>query len=85
MNNTEITQYKDSTALGRFNKVLFAPAMQMYINDVLRDKSSPFISNIASMFNSNPTLHECDPSSIIFAGLKATELNLPLNSELGYA
>ena len=84
VNSTSVKKYKENTALGRFNNVLFSESMQEYISDTLRDKRGK-IADLCSIVSNNPKLQECDPSSIIFSWLKSVELGLSLNSNLGLA
>jgi recombination protein RecT len=85
-NENELMQYSKDTALGRFNATLFNHKMQNYISDALKDESirNSFINNLTALVSNNSNLQNCEPSSIIFASLQATTLDLPLNNSLGY-
>ena len=47
-------------------------------------RSSQFIANLVSAVSSNPTLGECDQTSIVSAALQAESLHFPINNSLGY-
>lgn len=48
-------------------------------------KKSSFVNNLVALVSNNVKLQECEPMTIMFAGLKATALDLPLDPNLGYA
>ena len=52
------------------------------INDEKR--RNQFIANIVSAVSTNPTLQECDKTSIVAAALQAEALHFPINNSLGY-
>ncbi len=64
---------------------LKAPNTSKFLDDILKDKKGDFVSNMISITDSNPTLQQCNPNDLIKVALNATALNLPLNSNLGYA
>ena len=45
---------------------------------------SQFIANIVSAVSNNPTLQECDQTSVLSAALQADALHFPINNSLGY-
>ncbi len=59
--------------------------MQKYLSDVLGERKGSFVNNLVALVNSNAKLQECEPTGLIYAGLKATALNLPLDQNLGFA
>jgi recombination protein RecT len=73
------------TGLQRFNAVITSPACQSYIKNVLQDKAGSFTNNIVSLVSSNVNLQSCEPFSVMFVGITATGLGLPLNNNLGCA
>ena len=75
------------TQAPRFSVVLHSDAMKNLINQTLSDPTirSRFIADISSVVATNPTLKECEPTTIITAGLTAASLNLPLAGNLGQA
>lgn len=68
-----------------FNQTIQAPATQKYVADVLGEKKSSFTANLTSLVANNKALQECEPITLLYAGIKATALNLPLDSNLGFA
>lgn len=71
--------------LRKFNADLTNEKTQNYLHSVLGKKKSSFVSNMVALVSNNVKLQECEPMTIMFAGLKATALDLPLDSNLGYA
>ena len=54
-------------------------------DSVLGKKANQFMSSILSAVSGNASLQECDPKSIISAALIAASLDLPIDSNLGFA
>lgn len=73
------------TGLQRFNRAITNPEMQKYLGSVLSEKKSSFVNNIVALVANSASLQECEPNSVIFAGVKATALDLPLDPNLGFA
>lgn len=73
------------STLKRFNACISNEATQQYLQQVLREKRSSFTNNIIALVSNNASLQECQPMSLIYAGLKATSLDLPLDPNLGFA
>ena len=74
-----------ATGLKAFNALIANPKTQNYLNEVLSEKKSQFVNNLVALVTNSDTLQFCDPQSIMFAGIKATALNLPLDPNLGFA
>jgi recombination protein RecT len=55
------------------------------IKSLLQNRASTFIVSLLASVNTNPSLAECEPSSIFNAAMKAVGLNLPIDPGLGYA
>jgi recombination protein RecT len=53
--------------------------------EILGKNSSAFISSIISATKSNPMLSECEPESVISSAVISATLNLPIQSNLGFA
>lgn len=81
----EVTTAKPKTGLQKFNAMLENTRTQEYLTNVLGDKKQTFVSNMVALVASNKALSECDPSTTMFACLKATALALPLDPALGMA
>lgn len=73
------------TPLQAFNGFMMNPNTQDYLRSVLREKSSSFVNNMVALVANNKTLQVCKPASIMYVGLKATALGLPLDPNLGFA
>lgn len=74
-----------TSTLKLFNETLSNPRTQSYLESVLATKKNSFVNNISSLVANNATLQACQPLSVIYAGIKATALDLPLNPNLGFA
>ena len=73
------------STLAIFNQTITNPRTQDYLKQVLGEKKSSFVNNITSLVSNNAMLQECDSLTILYAGLKATALDLPLDNNLGFA
>ena len=71
--------------LKAFNLFLANPKTQDYLTTVLADKKASFVNNITALVSNNATLQVCKPDTLMFAALKATALDLPLEQSLGFA
>ena len=76
---------KESTPLQKFNNVILGDYAQNYLKNVLGEKKSSFVNNLVSLVSNDRALQECVPATVMFAGLKATSLGLPLDNNLGFA
>lgn len=74
-----------SAGLKRFNQYITNSEMQSYIMTVLKDRAGSFVNNIVAIVANNAKLQECEPGTLLYAGMKATALNLPLDPSLGMA
>ena len=76
---------KPATGLQAFNQTITNPSTQKYLSDVLGERKGSFVNNLTALVANNAQLQECVPLTIMFAALKATALNLPLENSLGMA
>ena len=76
---------KEIAPLKAFNLFLANPRTQDYLTTVLSDKKASFVNNITALVSNNATLQVCVPETLMFAALKATALDLPLDQSLGFA
>ena len=77
---------KDGTSsLKRFNGYLMNAQMQEYLVTVLGAKKEQFVNNLLAVVGNDPKLQGCTPESLIYAAVKATALDLPLDPNLGFA
>lgn len=88
-NKMQVNQPQSAQAgvstLKRFNACISNESTQQYLQQVLREKRSSFTNNIIALVSNNASLQECQPMSLIYAGIKATALDLPLDPNLGFA
>ena len=71
--------------LKAFNSFLANPRTQDYLTTVLAEKKASFVNNITALVSNNAALQVCRPDTLLFASLKATALDLPLDQNLGFA
>ena len=71
--------------LKQFNLTIANPRTQEYLGNVLANKKDSFVNNITALVSNNKALQECEPMSVMYAGIKATALDLPLDANLGLA
>lgn len=86
MENTgpnKIEEHK--TPLQKFNATIANPKTQDFLEKMLGEKKSSFISNLTTIVSKNTKLQECKPMSLVYAALNATALDLPLDPNLGIA
>lgn len=76
---------KEVTGLQLFNQTITNPSTQKYLADVLGERKGSFVNNLTALVANNAQLQECQPLTVMFAALKATALNLPLENSLGMA
>ena len=84
----QTTQQPQTTGLSnlkRFNACISNESTQQYLQQVLHEKKSSFVNNITALVSNSTSLQECQPMSLIYASLKATALDLPLDPNLGFA
>lgn len=83
----EVTQQqqKEVTGLQLFNQTITSPKTQKYLSDVLGERKGSFVNNLTALVANSAQLQECVPLTVMFAALKATALNLPLENSLGFA
>ena len=76
---------KPQTGLQAFNQTITNPSTQKYLESVLGERAGSFVNNLTALVANNANLQECQPFTLMFAALKATALNLPLENSLGMA
>lgn len=81
----EVTTTKKATGLKAFNQAIQSPSTQKYLESVLGERKGSFVNNLVALVANNSLLHDCEPYTIMFAGMKATALNLLLDNSLGFA
>lgn len=70
----------------KFSVAIRSDAYKTLINETLGDPvvARKFVAEISTVVGNNYALQECDPKTIISAGLLAQSLNLPLAPTLGF-
>ena len=76
---------REETGLRAFNQTITNPSTQKYLQDVLGERKGSFVNNLTALVSNNAALQECVPLTVMFAALKATALDLPLENSLGFA
>lgn len=71
--------------LRSFNQTITSPNTQKYLEEILHERKGAFVSNLTALVANNVNLQECEPYTLMFAALKATALNLPIEPSLGMA
>ena len=80
-----MAEEKKATGLKLFNQTITNPSTQKYLADVLGERKGSFVNNLTALVANNAMLQECEPYTVMFAAMKATALNLPLDNSLGFA
>lgn len=71
--------------LKKFNLCITNERMQKYLESILGERKASFVNNVVALVSSDAKLQRCDANSTIYACLKATALNLPLDKNLGFS
>lgn len=69
----------------RFNQVITHTNTQAYLASVLGERKGEFINNLTALVSNDTKLQQCEPLTLMYAGLKATALRLPFDPNLGQA
>lgn len=56
-----------------------------YLQSILGERTSQFITSLCTLVGSNSNLQDCDRVSLMSCALKATSMNLPFDQNLGFA
>lgn len=74
-----------NTGLARFNATIKNERTQDYLRQVLGKNATGFVTSLTSIVSNNTSLQNCEPLSLMYVGIKAAALNLPLDPNLGFA
>lgn len=74
-----------NTGLARFNATIKNERTQDYLRQVLGKNATGFVTSLTSIVSNNMALQNCEPLSLMYVGIKAAALNLPLDPNLGFA
>lgn len=69
----------------RIEQLLGRIDVKKRFDEILGKRAPGFISSIISAVKTNPNLSACDPMSVISSAVIAATLDLPINSNLGFA
>jgi recombination protein RecT len=83
MSNTALT--KRETVTVNVSQYLNNDKVKKYLEDLLKDRTGQFVTTLVSLSKLTPGLDKCDPKTLLYCGLKAASLNLPLDNNLGFA
>lgn len=73
------------TPLARFNRCISSVQTQQYLLQVLGRKKESFVNNVTALVANDASLQGCSPMSLIYAAIKATAMDFPLDNNLGFA
>lgn len=76
---------KQETGLQKFNRAITNTKTQEYLESVLGERKGSFVNNLTALVANNANLQACEPYTVMFAAMKATALDLPLDNSLGFA
>lgn len=71
--------------LKTFNQTITNVKTQEYLTSVLGEKKQAFVNNLTALVSNDKNLQTCEPTTVMFAALKSTALDLPLDNNLGFA
>lgn len=76
---------KDLTPVQKTKALLERPEVQKKFIEMLGDKAAGFTTSVLSAMNQNDMLRNAEPNSVYMSALMAASVNLPINSNLGFA
>ena len=82
---TQTTTQAANAGLARFNATIKNERTQDYLRQVLGKNATGFVTSLTSIVSNNAALQACEPLSLMYVGIKAAALNLPLDPNLGFA
>lgn len=80
-----MAEQKKETGLQKFNRAITNNKTQEYLESVLGERKASFVNNLTALVANNANLQACEPYTVMFAAMKATALDLPLDNSLGFA
>lgn len=61
------------------------PAVQKQFQNALGKKASGFLTSVLSLYSGDTNLSKCEPGQVIACALKAAQLDLPVDKQLGFS
>ena len=84
-NQVATTNNQPANNQPKFSVFMKTVGSKLVSNTITDEKRKvQFIANIVSAVSNNPTLQECDQTSVVSAALQAEALHFPINTSLGY-
>lgn len=71
-----------STAIQQYVR---SNAVQQRLEALLNKRAGQFTTSLMSVVNSNPTLQQCTPETVLKAAITAAAMDLPIDPNLGFA
>lgn len=59
--------------------------VRKHLDSMLKERAGQFITSLVSLSNLTKGLEKCDPKTLLYCGLKAASMDLPLDNNLGFA
>jgi len=82
MENNQVANNGTKTSV---SSILAQEGVKARFSEIMGKNASAFMSSIISATKANPYLAECEPNSVISSAVIAATLNLPIQSNLGFA
>lgn len=82
--DNQTQQVADPSKLG-FKALMSTPTMKKKFEDILKEKSDPFMGSLMTLVAGDSYLSQANPMTIVAAALKAATMDLPIDKNLGYA
>lgn len=60
-------------------------SIQARFNEMLKERSGPFLTSLVALYNNDSKLKECDPVTVVQSAMVAASLDLPIEKNFGYA
>lgn len=79
------TQLQSRPQQQTVEQILSNDSFKKRFEEVLGKKAPGFVSSVISAYKTNAMLREADPMSVVSAAMVAATLDLPINSNLGFA
>jgi recombination protein RecT len=58
--------------------------VKKHVEGILKDRAPQLMTSLISLSNLTPGLKDCDPKTLLYCGMKAASMDLPLDNSLGF-
>lgn len=82
---SEGKQSKELAPIERVKQLIASPNVRSRFDEMLGKRAPAFVSSIISAMSATKQLAECEPMSVISSAAVAASMDLPINSNLGFA